>query len=112
MGDWMEDVIHYKYDPLPDEPRHRKKARKVHVRSDHKHVYEDVCIDAHEVIYRDGKCLHVYSIGERCEVCGRLSNVRMARLLEPADGLPLYQVVDYAALLYMKVLPDEMRVDA
>lgn len=25
--DWKEDALHHKYDPLPEEPMHRKKAR-------------------------------------------------------------------------------------
>ena len=104
--------MRYKYDPLPDDgPRHRKKSKKEHRRSDHKHVYEDVCIDAHSyVITREGRFPY-YHIGTRCKVCGRLANVRSGyRIHERPEGMRLFEVKDILALWPMKVLPDDMEV--
>ena len=58
-----EDSLRHKYDPLPeDAPRHRKKSKKRHVRSDHKHEYEKVCIDAHMKVHtREGSSHHTTS---------------------------------------------------
>ena len=113
MSDWHEDALHHKYDPLPeDAPRHRKKAKKKHVRSDHKHEYEQVCIDGHSYVYRHGAKLKYYYLATRCKVCGRIGDVRFSPgLHEPPDGMPLYDVPDFWSPVFTKLLPDEMRVD-
>ena len=110
MGDWHEDALRHKYDPLPENaPRHRKKAKKKHVRSDHKHEYEQVCIDSHTYVCRHGAKVKCYYIATRCKVCGRVGDVKVSRgLHEPPDGMPLYDVPDF---FIVKSLPDEMRVD-
>lgn len=111
---WLDgtESLRHKYDPLPeDAPRHRKKARTRRVRSDHRHEYEDVCIDAHAAVYRHGERRRVYYTGTRCRVCGKLADVRMgASLYEPPEGMALYEVDGLLALLDMKVLPDSARV--
>lgn len=98
---------------LADEesPRHRKRARKHHVRSDHRHDYEEVCIDADTlVIMPDGKHSS-YHMGVRCKVCGRLYNVKMWRYDRvPPEGMRLFEVEDFFELLHMKYLPDSMEV--
>lgn len=105
-----EDSLRHKYTPLPEEPRHKKKARKVHVRSDHKHLYEQVCIDAHTTERtRDGE-FPAYHIGTRCKVCGRLQNVKMWGTRETPDGMPLYEVKDFFVLTSLKVLSEEQKV--
>lgn len=105
MSDWGDEVIRHKYDPLPDEPRHRKKAKKRHVRSDHRHVYEDVCV---RVRFRKG-CL--YYVGTRCKACGRIGNMTMRQNeREPEAGLPLYEVVDMATWWKTKSLWEELMV--
>ena len=111
MSDWKEDSLHHKYDPLPEEPRHSKKARKRHVRSDHRHEYETVCIDAHTETVTRGGTFPSYSIGTRCRICGRLQDVKLWQYVrEPPDGMPLYEVDSILKLMMMKVLPDEMKV--
>lgn len=111
MSDWYEDVLHHKYDPLPEEPRHRKKARKKpRVRSDHRHEYEEVCIDAHGFRYVRGEKIPTYFIGKRCKLCGRLQDVKwLIDLREPPEDMPMYEVKDILDLFEMKALPDEMR---
>ena len=110
---WLEDEGHnHKYDPIPEEPpRHHKKVKKRHVKSDHKHDYEDVCIDAHS--YRrtlDGRFPYLY-IGSRCKICGRLNDWHGEYgLTEPPDGMPFYKVNDLFELLDTKFLPDDRKV--
>ena len=110
---WGDDVIRHKYQPLPEEaPRHRKKSRKRHARSDHKHEYEQVCIDAGSSVITIGARRKCYHIGKRCKVCGRLHNVRFrSDVHEPPKGMPLYRVRDIFELVRMKELPEGMRVD-
>lgn len=106
-----EDSLRHKYTPLPEEPRHRKKAKKRHMRSDHKHEYEKVCIDAHTHLLRRGERLHVYHIGKRCKVCGRLGEARLVTdVCEPPAGMPLYEVGNFFDFVVMKELPESMKV--
>lgn len=105
-----EDSIRHKYGPLPDEPRYRKKSKKRHVRSDHKHEYELVCIDAHTNVTTHRGRFPYYYIGMRCKVCGRMQNVRSRTdVHDPPAGMPLYEVEDFHALYNMKVLPEDRR---
>ena len=100
-----EDSLRYKYTPLPDEPRFKKKRKKVHMRSDHKHVYENVAINV-----TGYKRPHIY-IGKRCKLCGRLADYHSEpRLFEPPESMPLYEVDDFPVLWEMKELPERMRV--
>lgn len=111
LSDWHEDALRHKYDPLPEDgPRHKKKAKKRHVRSDHRHEYEDIAIDSHTYIYRSGVGrIHVYETGSRCKVCGRLCNVKFRELYEPPVGMPLYEVRDFLELAMMRELPESRR---
>jgi hypothetical protein len=106
-----EDSLRHKYTPLPEEPRFKKRAKKKHVRSDHKHEYETVCIYAHSgVVTREGRFL-AYHLGARCKVCGRLRDVKMWRYGKALpESIPLYEVEDFFDLVSMKVLPEELKV--
>lgn len=109
-SDWKEDALHHKYDPLPEEPRHRKKARKKHVRSDHKHDYEEVAIADGTYTVVNGERSKNYHRGMRCKVCGRLRDVRFGWSgEEPPEDMPLYEVDSFVGLL-AKELGDERRV--
>lgn len=106
-----EDSLRHKYTPLPEEPRYRKKAKKRHVRSDHRHEYEEVCIDMHSLVYRSGLKIPYLYVGKRCRICGRMADWRSrADLQEPPEGMSLYEVPDWDYLFDNKVLPEEMRV--
>lgn len=110
MSDWKEDAIHHKYDPLPDEPRHRKKSKKRHVRSDHKHDYEEVLVDSQTGVYRDGEFIPEYQVFERCRTCGRLGNrKRHVSVKDAPREMPLYRV-DGLMGLFVKELGEELRV--
>ena len=111
MSDWHEDALRHKYAPLPEEgPRHRKRAKKPHVRSDHRHEYEDVCVDAHTYdVTREGR-FHAYYVAERCRICGRVRDVRVCRDHEPTEGMRLFEVRDLITLLVAKFITDEMEV--
>ena len=113
MSGWHEDVLRHKYAPLPEEgPRHRKRAKKAHVRSDHRHEYEDVCVDAHTyTVTREGR-FPAYYVAERCRICGRVGDVRGCRNHEPPDGMRLFEVRDLIALLGAKFITEDKEVDA
>lgn len=106
-----EDSLRHKYDPLPDEPRYKKKRKKRHIRSDHKHEYEDVCIDAHSYLITRGARRPYYYFGKRCKICGRLYESRTrSDVHEPPDDMPLYEVRDFLELALMRELPESRRV--
>ena len=111
MSDWHESSLRHKYDPLPEDgPRHKKKPKKKRVRSDHRHEYEQVCINAHSFVYRSGLKLPRLYLGTRCKVCGRVGDCRATNLQEPPEGMPLYEVPSWDYLIYNKFLPSEMEV--
>lgn len=112
MGDWAEDALRHKYDPLPeDAPRHRKKSKKRHAKSDHKHEYEEVCVDAHTESFAHKEYVPTFHIAVRCRVCGRLQNVKLWQFVDkPPDDMPLYEVDDFYELVTMKELPDGRRI--
>lgn len=111
MSEWKEDALHHKYDPLPDEPRHKKKRKRCHVRSDHKHEYEKVCVDTHNyVLSRKGR-FPIYLIAKRCKICGRVGDWLMVRdVHEPPKGMRLFEAEDYLELALAKEIPDWMEV--
>jgi len=109
-SDWKEDALHHKYDPLPDEPRHRKKAKKRHVRSDHRHEYEEVAIDAGTYAMYRHERVKEYHKGLRCRICGKLHDVRFWEWHEELpEDMPLYKV-DGINGLFAKELGEERRV--
>ena len=107
-----EDSLRHKYGTLPeDAPRHRRRSKKKHVRSNHRHEYEEVCVDADSYFIIGNGRFSTYHLAVRCKVCGRVQNVKLWQFdNEPPKDLPLYRVNDFWELLKMKVLPDEMRV--
>lgn len=106
----QEEGLLHKYRPLPEDgPRHKKRTRKAHVRSDHKHAYETVCVDSGDWVCARGERHHVYHTATRCSVCGRIGDVSMRDLREVPAGMPLYEVDAWTDLL-AKTLPDERRV--
>lgn len=113
MREWGDEILRHKYDPLPeDAPRHKKKAKKHHVRSDHRHEYEDVCVDTHSyVVRRGGERYPYYSVARRCKVCGRLYDISMrSSLREVPDGMRLFRCKDVLELLCARELPDSKEV--
>lgn len=113
MSYWGDEVLHHKYDPLPeDAPRHRKKAKKNRVRSNHKHEYEKVAIDAGCYVYSRGKERPYLCIGKRCRICGKLSDVKFGDtgISKPPEGMRLYKVDGLMELLKLKYLSDHDEV--
>ena len=111
MSDWGDEVIRHKYDPLPDEPRYRKKAKKRHVRSDHKHEYEDVCVDAHGYTITSEGRFPYYHIARRCKVCGRTYTYKArVDMHEPPKNMKLFEVKNWVELWRARELPDESEV--
>ena len=111
MSDWKEDALRHKYDPLPDEPRHKKKSVKKRVRSDHKHMYENVAVNTHSCVLSKGTRTPFYYICKRCKVCGRIGNGTMERNVDDLpDDMPIYEVADIIEWSGMRSLPEEKRV--
>lgn len=115
MGDWKEDSLRHKYAPLPeDAPRHHKKSKKVHIRSDHRHQYENVAIDTGNVLICGGrKCPYVV-VTRRCKVCGRLGETLMTRTVEldkVHKGMRLFKVDGLLEFYKLKGLPEELEVE-
>ena len=109
-SDWKEDALRHKYDPLPEEPRHRKKAKKRHVKSDHRHDYEEVALDAGTESFFWGERHRAYHMGIRCKVCGRLRDVKFLWFDdEPPEDMPLYEVDGFNGL-FAKQLDEERLV--
>ncbi len=98
-----EDSIRYKYDPLPEEPKYHKKKHKKHVKSDHKHIYEDVCVDSHKA-FKGLKNPKACNIAKRCKVCGRVYDIELWVAYEPPEGLPVYEVDTFDELFNLKYL--------
>ena len=94
-----------------ESPRHRKVSKKRHVRSDHKHEYEWVCIDVHAwAVGRNGRHAFMY-VGNRCRVCGRLGDVVCKpNMHEPPEDMRLFEVEDFIELMGMTHLPDDAEV--
>lgn len=105
-----EDSLRHKYAPLPEEPRYRKKAKKKHTRSDHKHDYEQVCVDDHSFVRSHGVRLPCMNIVKRCKVCGRIGGVSSVIHEPPKEDMPLYVVPDCLYLWTAKALPSELEV--
>ena len=96
-----------------ESPRHRKHAKKRHVRSNHRHDYECVCIDSHSFVNHGGVRTPYYHVGERCRECGRMRNVWARRdLHEPPEGMRLFDTGDYLCFAFARKLPESMEVDA
>ena len=92
-------------------PRHRKVSKKRHVRSDHKHEYEQVCIDGHGFVFSHGTKKPLYWVGRRCRVCGRLQDARMRPdLHEPPEGMRLFDVRDFILFDIGSELPESYEV--
>lgn len=113
MSYWGDDEIRYKYDPLPEEaPRHRKKSKKHHAKSDHKHEYEDVAILPASDFKMSGENM-AYHKARRCKVCGKLYTVDI--FLEDGDpphGMRVFdpKADDMWTLYRMKYLPEDTEV--
>ena len=92
-------------------PRHRKVSKKRHVRSDHKHEYEQVCIDCHAwAVGRNGRHAFMY-VGRRCKVCGRLADVRCELdMHEPPSDMRLFEVTDFVEFMGLTELPESYEV--
>lgn len=104
----MTEHARRKSTPIPDEPRPKKKAVKHRERSDHRHEYERIAIDAHTYEYSHGEKRPVFHVGERCRICGRLGNVYF-RNAYSTEGMRLFEVDDWRELME-RYLPEDKEV--
>lgn len=112
MREYGDEILRHKYDPLPeDAPRHRKKAKKRHLRSSHRHEYEDVCVDAHTAAFTHCGRQPYFHVARRCRVCGRLQNVTCKRVgWVPPDGMRRFDCEDIIELWRARELPESKEV--
>lgn len=106
----MTEHARRKSSPIPDEPRPKKKAVKKRIRSDHKHEYELVAVDA-DCYYKNGTGRHTYyPIVDRCRICGKVGDVRFWTDTEQVpDGMRLFKVDGWVSL-FDRYLPDDKEV--
>jgi hypothetical protein len=97
-------------DPMEEPPRHRRKRKRRHIRSDHKHEYETVCVDDGSYVIERGVRRPRYCVAERCAVCGRVGDLRLTSYEELPDGMPLYEVNDWMELWRERYLPKSAEV--
>lgn len=73
-----ELTLEYKYAELPEEPmRYRKKKKKkVHKKSDHKHHYVPCMYDVGLYIWGYGITSPYMYRGTYCDICGRIGDIR------------------------------------
>lgn len=92
-------------------PRHRKRAKRRRVRSDHRHEYETVCIDIRAWMV-SGNRRHAFTyFGKRCRTCGRLADAWCDRdVHEPPRDMRLFEVKDFGEFLEMTELPDSYEI--
>lgn len=104
----MSEHARRKQSPIPDEPRPKKKAVKRRIRSDHKHEYEWVAVDALTYfVDKDGKHPY-YNKVERCTKCGKINNSKRLGETVP-EGMRIFRVEGWRDL-FAKTLPDDKEV--
>lgn len=99
MSEWKEDVIKYKYDPLPEEVRYTKKKQKSKSKkSDHKHNYAK-CLFA--TTWHGQRRKVGFSDGTYCTICGRIGDRYIFNTLvsedKNPDNLPIFWDIDFFA---------------
>jgi hypothetical protein len=79
-------------DPLEEPTHYRRKRKRRHVRSDHKHDYELVCIDSGMVARFGGHKERIYQSAERCRICGRINRYWLSEWRgAPPEGLRMFK---------------------
>ena len=97
-----------RHDPMEEAPRHRRRRKHRHVKADHKHDYELVCIDSGMVAHFGGRTERIYQSAERCRICGRIGRYRLDEWRgEPPEGLRRFKT---DGVLDTWVVPDEKEV--
>lgn len=107
--DYKENVIAYKYTPLPEESRYKKKKQKKKVKkSNHKHIYAPCYFDYGISVYRNHQKIRVYSSGTYCSICGRIGNYYFNNVpIEEANpDLPIFkrEFLDFSKYISERVI--------
>lgn len=97
-------------DSMEEAPRHRRKRKKRHIRSDHKHIYERVYVDDGSYVVEHGVKYSRYYIAKRCSICGRLGDLGIEGLNKLPIDKPLYKVNDWMELWRERYLPKSAEV--
>ena len=97
-----------RYDPMEEAPRHRRKRKRRHVRADHMHDYELVCIDSGMVVRFGGQSERIYQSAERCRICGRVRRYWISEWRgKPPEGMRMFRT---DGPLDTWVVPDDREV--
>ena len=82
-----------KYADIPEKLRYKKKKKKVHIRSDHKHRYACLIADSGIYIYRDHKKNPAYDVVTYCVICGRIHDTDFRANISNVN-LPVFKGID------------------
>ena len=96
--------------PMEEAPRHRRRRKRRHIRSNHKHIYEKVYIDDGSYIIEHGVKCPRYCVAKRCSVCGRLDDLGIERFDKIPTNMPLYRVNNWMELWQKRYLPKNAEV--
>lgn len=88
-----EFKIQRKYKELPEQPRYKKKKKKVSVkRSNHKHIYHECLFSFNNFFGED-----YMGAGTYCPICGRIGDINIASKVITNDDLPIFIIDDFLA---------------
>ncbi len=90
-SEYKEMKIQYKYRELPEEPRYKKKKKKVHKKSDHKHDYQPCLFKVPVWSYIKGKKERCIYAGTYCTICGRIGDITVQKM-EENNSLPIFSI--------------------
>lgn len=97
-----------RHDPMEEPTHYRRKRKRRHVRSDHKHDYELVCIDSGMMARFGSHRERIYEGAERCRICGRIGRYRLDEWRgEPPEGLRRFKT---NGVLDTWIVPDDKEV--
>ena len=85
--------IKLKYADIPEKMRYKKKKKKIHKRSDHKHIYACSIFDSGQYEYRNYEKKPAYNIITYCVICGRIDDIEYHTNISNFN-LPILKKVD------------------
>ena len=93
MSEWKKEKVKYKYTPLPEDPKYKKKKnKKIVKKSDHKHIYKPCYFKSQEYISFTGKHkFHLWK-GTYCCICGRINDMWIRDVRHVDESLPIFSI--------------------
>lgn len=91
-SEYKQEVTNYKYAEIPEEPRYKKKKKKVpHIKSKHKHRYASALFDCGHHTYFYGIKSPRYYIVDYCVICGRINDITSNEKIKNSN-LPVFKI--------------------